>query len=408
MQCTQSQQLSLDAIKAAMKDGHKYIYLDGAAGTGKTFLASHIAEGKIVAFIAPTGKAASVLRTRFGSDENAICFGTLHSATHKPIIDEALVAILTQQIAEAKDDDTIHALELQLAAVKRDVTWEQCEQLSWEPASKADVIILDEASMCVKRIGSHLMTLAGRSNVTIVAIGDFAQLPPVKDDPLINPQEWLYVPPLTEIVRQAADSPIIRLAHAIRTGAPRPLAPACGRVAHMQAGSIPGLIEAMRPEAPFWSGPNGQLLFWGNDNRKIFNRLWRGWGPPVVGEKMVVLKNRADIGVMNGEQFIIDEMKPTGDVVGRFTGDRLVTMRLHIEHQYTKDEALEVNTRLLPQPKKGDVSVAFAYAITAHKAQGSEWSRVIVWDDTEKMGYDAAKWLYTAVTRAKDQVILVK
>jgi superfamily I DNA/RNA helicase len=45
----------------------------------------------------------------------------------------------------------------------------------------------------------------------------------------------------------------------------------------------------------------------------------------------------------------------------------------------------------------------FGYALTVHSAQGSEWPRVIVWDDFNARAYrpaEYAKWLYTAITRA--------
>ena len=50
----------------------------------------------------------------------------------------------------------------------------------------------------------------------------------------------------------------------------------------------------------------------------------------------------------------------------------------------------------------------FGYAITAHKAQGSQWPRVIVLDESQIFRRDAARWLYTALTRASDTVTVVQ
>ena len=49
----------------------------------------------------------------------------------------------------------------------------------------------------------------------------------------------------------------------------------------------------------------------------------------------------------------------------------------------------------------------YAYAITTHKAQGSEYDKVLVFEEYLKGG-DHARWLYTAATRAKKKLVLVR
>lgn len=52
---------------------------------------------------------------------------------------------------------------------------------------------------------------------------------------------------------------------------------------------------------------------------------------------------------------------------------------------------------------------AYAYAITTHKAQGSEWNKVLVIE--ERFPFDEeehARWLYTAITRAKEKLVLIR
>ena len=59
-------------------------------------------------------------------------------------------------------------------------------------------------------------------------------------------------------------------------------------------------------------------------------------------------------------------------------------------------------------PKRGPIEATFGYAITCHKSQGSQWDHVIVWD--EKLGQtkrDRAEWLYTAITRAAEGLVIV-
>ena len=50
----------------------------------------------------------------------------------------------------------------------------------------------------------------------------------------------------------------------------------------------------------------------------------------------------------------------------------------------------------------------YAYAITCHKAQGSEFDYVIVFDESWAFGEERRRWLYTAVTRAKEKLIIVR
>ena len=50
----------------------------------------------------------------------------------------------------------------------------------------------------------------------------------------------------------------------------------------------------------------------------------------------------------------------------------------------------------------------FAYAITCHKAQGSEFDSVVVFDESWLFGEDRHRWLYTAITRAKKRLLIVR
>ena len=50
----------------------------------------------------------------------------------------------------------------------------------------------------------------------------------------------------------------------------------------------------------------------------------------------------------------------------------------------------------------------FAYAITCHKAQGSEFDFVVVFDESRAFGEESGRWLYTAITRAKDKLLIIR
>ncbi|MEP4704761.1 MAG: AAA family ATPase, partial [Hyphomicrobiales bacterium] len=158
--------------------------LFGFAGTGKTTLARHLAEGVDgeVVFGAFTGKAAHVLRQKG-------CAGasTLHSLIYRP--------------AGTSEDEEDEGVEQPLFAIRRDA-----------PASEADLIIIDECSMVDEELGRDLLSFG----VPVLVLGDPAQLPPVKGGGFFTEHEPDIM--LTEVHRQAADNPIIRMSMDVREG----------------------------------------------------------------------------------------------------------------------------------------------------------------------------------------------
>ena len=50
----------------------------------------------------------------------------------------------------------------------------------------------------------------------------------------------------------------------------------------------------------------------------------------------------------------------------------------------------------------------FGYALTVHKAQGSQWNDVVVFDESRAFREHRARWLYTAITRAAERVMVVR
>src|SRR5262245_25287114 len=158
--------------------GHASIFrLFGYAGTGKTTLAKHIAEGVDgkVLFAAFTGKAACVMRSKG-------CRGasTIHSLIYRPL--------------ESKEEQPSFEL------------WQQA------PASNAKLIIIDECSMVDAELGRDLMSFG----VPLLVLGDPAQLPPIQGGGFFTDAKPDAM--LTEVHRQARDNPIVRLSMDIRAG----------------------------------------------------------------------------------------------------------------------------------------------------------------------------------------------
>src|SRR5579883_2747985 len=179
MEWTGEQRAALDKVGRWLKAGEPQIFrLFGYAGVGKTTLARHAAEsGKAdPAYAAFTGKAALVMRSKG-------CAGatTIHSLIYRTIEGE---------------DGAGPSFTLNHDG----------------PASKAGLIVIDECSMVDAELGRDLMSFGK----PILVLGDPAQLPPVKGGGFFTE-----APPdvmLTEVHRQAADNPIIKMSMLVREG----------------------------------------------------------------------------------------------------------------------------------------------------------------------------------------------
>src|SRR5580704_3729527 len=151
--------------------------LFGYAGTGKTTLAKHLAEGVDgkVLFAAFTGKAACVMRSK-----GCPGAGTIHSLIYR---------------ARESGEET-PSFEL----------WDEA------PASKARLIVIDECSMVDAELGRDLLSFG----VPLLVLGDPAQLPPVQGGGFFTDAEPDAM--LTEVHRQAQGDPIVRLSMQVRNG----------------------------------------------------------------------------------------------------------------------------------------------------------------------------------------------
>src|SRR6266436_251571 len=151
--------------------------LFGYAGTGKTTLAKHIADGidGKVLFAAFTGKAACVMRSK-----GCHSASTIHSLIYKA----------------RETGEEMPSFEL----------WDDA------PASKAKLIIIDECSMVDAELARDLMSFG----VPLLVLGDPAQLPPIQGGGFFTGTEPDAM--LTEVHRQAQDDPIVRLSMMIRAG----------------------------------------------------------------------------------------------------------------------------------------------------------------------------------------------
>ncbi|MGE3149182.1 MAG: ATP-dependent RecD-like DNA helicase, partial [Pseudorhodoplanes sp.] len=253
---TPHQDLALNAVAKWLKDkpaagGAPPIFrLFGYAGTGKTTLAKHIADGVdgTVLFAAFTGKAAHVMRGK--GCWNA---STIHSLIYR---------------ARETGEETPN-FEL----------WGDA------PASKAKLIIIDECSMVDAELGRDLMSFG----VPLLVLGDPAQLPPIQGGGFFTDSEPDAM--LTEVHRQAENDPIVRLSMAIRDG--KALAP--GEYGETQVVRRADLDPQRVHDAD-------QVLVRRNNTRRAYNmrmRERRGIADtlPVAGDKLVCLRNNRKKGL---------------------------------------------------------------------------------------------------------------
>lgn len=423
---TSEQASGIEEIKkwyADALDGMRGCFrLFGPAGTGKTTMAKAIpgALGVQARFMAYTGKAAHVLQRK------GVAARTIHSSIYYPMMDEeaknrlqeARRELATAQrrdatlgpgelnpADEADDVPTVAELEAEvreLEARSRRMSWE------WNPEAMKDnpgVIILDEVSMVNAKLAEDLE----KYGIPIIVLGDPAQLPPVEGGGhyINGPADFM----LRNVIRQALDSPVLELATRIRISQ----GPTLGL---NRDDTVPAsLAEAMDAS---------QVIVWSNKRRWAMidfmrRKMGRNPGEPEAGDRIMCLTNNKDLGVFNGAQFTVlaatpTPLGPTLKVMDDDGHERTIPtftdgfQGMDLEKQAKGSGAGVRGGRML---------ATFAQAITCHKSQGSEWQSVYVVNElpnmmsmvTRKDGIRAAEaqarqWLYTAVTRASEQVTI--
>lgn len=398
------------------KDPDRQVFrLFGFAGTGKTTIARAIVDElglERVAFGAYTGKAAFVLRTK-GCDGAA----TLHSLMYQPREKlRAQLRALQEQLEKETDPDQAAILARAIAAEERKL--DSPDWILRDPGDcdlpNVSLLVVDEVSMVNRTMALDLLSFGQKTLV----LGDPAQLPPVEGGGYFINAEPDHL--LTEIHRSALDSPVTRLATAVRHAPPGDrLYGVDGVDGDSGRRTRLSLDELLNVD---------QVLVGTNKTRWQMIHLLRGLRGltgtlPVPGDRIIVLANSSDANLFNGQQFEVHEAQPHPE-----REDQL--------HLKVSDD--EGNARMLavwaagfndPEGEKkakregrGSVAAAtFAWAVTTHKAQGSQWDNVLVVDEsgvfagmayrehaaTAEAHKAGQRWLYTAITRAAHRVVLV-
>lgn len=354
---------ALAAVAAWLRRKDTQVFrLFGYAGTGKTTLARHLAEGVDggVIFGAFTGKAASVLRAK-GCPGAA----TLHS--------------LIYRTRETEGESPTFVLN-------RD-----------SPAAKAALIVIDECSMVDEDLGKDLLSFG----TPVLVLGDPAQLPPVKGGGFFTEAEPDVM--LTEVHRQARDNPIIRMSMAVREGE---------GLSHGTYGES-RIIGKRDIDAEAVMRAD-QVLVGLNRTRRAYNnriRNLKGFrdAMPAAGEKLVCLRNNKQKGLLNGGTWLIKEFATSR------SKKAVVTMRVQSEEDARNVVKVSVpqeffdgrEEELTPQMRREFDEFTYGYALTVHKAQGSQWDDIVLFDESFAFREHRSRWLYTGITRAAHCLTLV-
>ena len=394
MQLTTKQEQGLHEALERHRNNEKYIVIGGYAGTGKTTLVKFIIEAldvehDKVAYVSYTGKAAEVLRKK--GNPNAM---TLHRLLYDSVPRQGGGFI---RIPKKSLDYTI--------------------------------IVVDEVSMVPKSMIDMLL----KHKVFVIFLGDPFQLPQIDKnethDLLNRPHVFL-----DEIMRQAAESEIIRLTMKIRNFENIDFVKGNEVIVASKDDLVTGHLT--------WAD---QIICATNANRISLNNQLRQLNGfqgdlPQDGEKMICLQNYWEDVSEDGESVLVNGT--TGIIRNPFStyimAPRYVKMRNHrmpiVQGTFISDEGttfkcVDMDEHMIKngQPflewresyalgrlrnKIGDITprqFTYGYAITCHKAQGSEWEKVLVIEETFPFDKtEHARWLYTACTRSAQKLVLLR
>ena len=349
-----------------------FFFLSGVAGSGKTFLAKHIANQccgmSNSVFMAPTGKAASRLKQKGCSRAQ-----TMHH-------------FIYNFMGESDDGDLI---------------FHSKKQLEEQPK----LIVLDEAMM----VGMYDADKILSHNISLLALGDLHQLPPVKDSPFFNKNNVDYM--LTQIERQKENSNIVRASVFVRDGYSLPV---------REYGDV--AVRDGKPNSKLlveYSENDSQIICSRNATRQSYNTLIRTLrghvgSMPCIGEKLVCVFNQHKYDFMNGEQCILLGLEPLpgyelddNDLSGLMKARVLsLTNNKEIKIKFNPD-SFSVDPEARQEALKHVGGLDFGYVLTVHKSQGSEWPNVMILD--EKIpSIPYRLMMYTAITRAINKLIIYR
>ena len=356
--------------------------ISGAAGTGKTTCIKYFIERlglsyDEVLFVAFMGKAATQMA------RNGLPAKTIHSTIYE----------YTEKIAR---DDEGKIILLPNHKPKLIHSFELKDHIS----KKIKLIVLDEAGMVDERMGKDLLSFG----IPVIVLGDLNQLPPVFGKPffLNNPDTIL-----TQIMRQAENNPIVWLSQQVLNYKPL----------HYGVYGTSSVIS--KKDLTDYHFRNSDIIITGTNRlRYNINNYCREYikgiknlDYPHLYEKVICRKNNWDqcigknIYLTNGTTGFVDELYRDSfngksimiDFRPDFIDKAFKRLTIDYKHLYEvpgQENPDEQSFRFMYE------KFEYAYAITLHSAQGSQWDRVLyLHEDFARSQEDRKKTLYTAITR---------
>ena len=365
--------------------GKQYYYYSGAAGTGKTTVIKYVIEklglsNNEVMACAYVGKAVLVLM-RHGLNAS-----TIHSLIYVP-------QYVTER--EIKFDEFGNPMEVKKRKMKF--------VLKRSLPSNIKLIIIDECAMVNDQMRADILSFG----IPVIMMGDQNQLPPVfgKSSILDYPD---FV--LTKIMRQAEGDPIVYLSQCILKGIPIDY----GTYGRSQVVSQVPIDNRILTD-------HDMIICAKNKTREALNDGIREEvlhyydRKPMLGDKIICRQNNW------GES--LNGIYLTNGLVGNITNINYCSLyrdiiymdfkpdfmdesfeQLSIDYKYMKADYVDKKEFGFTELEKFE----YAYAITAHLSQGSEYPRVLFMDEKFQDGETMKRLRYTAITRARDVITYVK
>jgi GTPase SAR1 family protein len=417
MDYTDDQKSALLLIQTFLHSKELFFLLAGNAGTGKTTLAENIANYSNARLIAPTNAAIQRLKDKIGGNQvdNRKKFATIHSVLYGH-----------------PDPGT-------------------GEFIKREGLVPGAVYIVDEASMIDQKVLNDLLDEAKAGRSKLIFLGDDFQLPPVGKDPkLFNwertrndfKKDWRFK--MNEVTRN--EGSVLKVATHLRNNKGVQIL----NVDDQDFSIVPRFTNELVMDIQ--NDANCVVLVPTNKLRTEFNRVLRNIKYEEDAqnifndrEKLISVANQV---FANGESYeirhpeLVEEFEGKINVATRdnpvykivkgylinhevegkigwfktFLIPNLDMPSLH-SHQLLTNSDIRSSNKLCKNNKfnnrkrewRGAINIAtYGYAISVHKSQGNEWDNVYVDASWLSPAWDKARWLYTALTRAKKKVELCR
>lgn len=419
------------ALEFAQNPNNAVFMVSGLAGTGKTTVLKEVVTalqdaGLRPAVCTPTGKAAHVINQK---SEGKFLATTLHKVLSVRPIDHHLdthkrLDELDMKAAAPEGLTDEELKEEQFLLDNLDAT--SSNRLSFEPVSiddfcaAYDILVFDEASMIGKT--KTYDKLIERIPLPKIFFGDAAQLPPVQDVPALALDRADIR--LTKIMRQSADSGILPVSHHVQAKKDWPSLKVISQYKDIT------IRKDFHPDMIAGFEKTHQILCWKNKTRhevaqRVRKEIIGRFDPhypflPTVGEKVMVDDNDDEKRLLKGQLLTITAIKHYHGASNPFmvtvgckdeTGkDRNLTLSISdLCEGYELPPSFGTPQRLFNMRRWADkegVKVMWPYCLTVHKAQGSEWDKVLYLAEMPQANPEWRKHAYTAMTRAVSEVVL--